>query len=289
MDWARDLPGWPLSHLSRRVASRPHRWHVQEAGAGPTLLLLHGAGASSHSFRALLPPLAQDHHVVALDLPGHGFTALGSRTRSSLRAMSEDIAALCRAEGWHPDMIIGHSAGAAIALRMAYDMARAGETVPRVIGLNAALDRFEGVAGWLFPVLARLLALNPLTSLAFSAGGNRQERARRLIGSTGSDLDEAGLALYARLIGDRAHVEGTLQMMAQWDVAALVSALPGIETPCLLITADGDRAVPPVVSDRAAARLPQARHLALAGLGHLAHEEDPDRIVALIRAFAAEP
>lgn len=287
MDWARDLPGWPLSHLSRRVASRPHRWHVQEAGSGRTLLFLHGAGASTHSWRALLPPLAQDHHVVALDLPGHGFTAPGTRTRSNLGAMSADIAALCRAEGWHAHVIIGHSAGAAIALRMAYDAAEAGNAVPRVLGLNAALDRFEGVAGWLFPMLARLLAINPLTSLAFSVGGNRQARARRLIGSTGSDLDEEGLAFYARLIGDRAHVEGTLQMMAQWDVAPLVDLLPRIAAPCLLVTGDGDRAVPPAVSERAAARLPQGRHLALAGLGHLAHEEDPERITALIRTFAA--
>lgn len=284
MDWARDLPDWPLSHLSRRVASRPHRWHVQEAGRGPTLLLLHGAGASTHSWRALIPALAEDHHVVALDLPGHGFTALGTRARSGLAPMAEDIATLCRAEGWRPHAIVGHSAGAALALHMAR-MAEA--PLPRVVGVNAALNRFEGVAGWLFPVLAKLLALNPLTSLAFSAGGNRMARARRLIESTGSHLDEAGLALYARLIGDRAHVEGALQMMAQWDVAGLDATLPEIAAPSLLITGGGDRAVPPAVSERAAARLPDARHQTLAGLGHLAHEESPAAIVDLIRPFCA--
>ncbi|MET4128291.1 alpha/beta fold hydrolase BchO [Roseovarius sp. MBR-6] len=285
MDWSRDLPGWPLSHLSRRVASRPHRWHVQEAGTGPTLLLLHGAGASTHSFRALIPALAEDHHVVALDLPGHGFTALGTRARSGLPAMAEDIAVLCRSEGWQPDTVIGHSAGAAIALQMAR---MSQSPPPRIIGLNAALNRFEGVAGWLFPVLAKFLALNPLTSLAFSAGGNRMARARRLIESTGSHLDEAGLALYARLIGDRTHVEGALQMMARWDVSGLDAALPEIATPCLLITGENDRAVPPDVSDRASARLPDARHRTLAGLGHLAHEESPAAILELIRPFCAE-
>lgn len=284
MDWARDLPGWPLSHLSRRVASRPHRWHVQEAGAGPTLLMLHGAGASTHSFRALIPALAEDFHVVALDLPGHGFTTLGVRGRSGLGPMAEDIAALCRAEGWAPRAIVGHSAGAAIALQMAH---RAEAPPPRIIGLNAALNRFEGVAGWLFPMLAKLLALNPLTALAFSAGGNRMARARRLIESTGSHLDDEGLALYARLIGDRDHVEGALQMMAQWDVAGLVAALPGIGAPCLLITGAADRAVRPEVSARAAAALPAARHLSLSGLGHLAHEEDPAQAVALIHDFCA--
>ena len=284
MDWARDLPGWPLSDLSRRIAHRPHRWHVQEAGQGPTLLLLHGAGASTHSWRDLIPDLAREHHVVALDLPGQGFTATGARGRSGLAPMAADIAALITAEGWQPRVIVGHSAGAALALRLALDLPEA----PRVIGLNAALSPFDGLAGWLFPVLAKVLALNPLTALAFTAGGNRHARARRLIESTGSRIDDVGIGYYARLIGDRGHVEGTLQMMAQWDVSALLDALPRLGGPCLLITGAGDRAVPPEVSERAAARLPDARHLRLPGLGHLAHEEAPHEIAGLIRAFATE-
>ena len=283
MDWARDLPGWPLSDISRRIAHRPHRWHVQETGDGPTLLLLHGAGASTHSWRDLIPDLARDHHVVALDLPGQGFTAMGARGRSGLGLMAADIAALIAAEGWQPRALVGHSAGAALALRLALDWPESAGPVPRVVGLNAALSPFEGLAGWLFPVLAKALALNPLTALAFTAGGNRQARARRLIDSTGSRLADQGIGHYARLIGDRAHVEGTLQMMAQWDVTALVDALPGLDTRCLLITGDADRAVPPKVSDRAAARLPDAQRARLPGLGHLAHEEAPAKIAGMIR------
>jgi len=283
MDWARDLPGWPLSETSRRVASRPHRWHVQEAGDGPTLLLLHGAGASTHTWRDLAPDLARDHRVIALDLPGQGFTAMGARGRSGLAQMTADLATLVAAEGWRPRVIVGHSAGAALGLRLALDLA----DPPRVVGINAALSPFEGLAGWLFPVMAKVLALNPLTALAFTAGGNRLARARRLIESTGSRLDDDAIGYYARLIGDRAHVEGTLQMMAQWDVSALVDALPDLAAPCLLITGDADRAVPPDVSARAATRLPDARHLSLPGLGHLAHEEVPHEIADLIRGFAA--
>ncbi|MET4101665.1 magnesium chelatase accessory protein [Roseovarius sp. MBR-78] len=291
MDWARDLPGWPLSDLSRRVALAPHRWHVQEAGRGPLLLLLHGAGASTHSWRDLIPDLARDHRVVAIDLPGQGFTAMGARGRCGLVPMASDIAALIAAEGWQPRAIIGHSAGAALALRLALDLPAASATAPRaprVIGINAALSPFKGLAGVLFPALAKVLAFNPLTALAFTAGGNRQARARRLIEGTGSRLDEAAIGHYAQLIGDRVHVDGTLQMMAQWDVRALLDALPALGAPCLLITGETDRAVPPDVSARAAARLPDARHLRLPELGHLAHEEAPARIAELIRDFVAE-
>ncbi len=274
MDWARDLPDWPHASASRRVRHRPHEWHIQEWGSGPTLLLLHGAGASTHTWRALIPRLSQDHHVIALDLPGHGFTRAGNISRLGLAKTAEDIAALCASESWQPQALISHSAGTAVALDLASRLPGA----PAVIGLNAALDRFEGMAGWLFPMLAKLLALNPLTAIAFSAGGARPGRARNVIRATGSTLSEEGLAYYSRLLADRAHVDGTLQMMSRWSTDALLDRLPEIKNDVLLITGDRDTAVSPEVSDRAAALLPDAERIGLDGLGHLAHEEDPDRL-----------
>ena len=65
MRWPEDADGWPLRQYSRHVLSRPHRWHVQEAGEGETLLLIHGAGGATQSWRDLFPRLAEAHHVVA--------------------------------------------------------------------------------------------------------------------------------------------------------------------------------------------------------------------------------
>lgn len=279
MDWQRDLPGWPLGELSRRISHRPHQWHVQETGTGPLVLLLHGAGASTHSWRGVIPLLARTRHVIALDLPGQGFSHAGTRTRLGLADMTSDIAALCDSEGWRPALVLGHSAGGAIALNLATRLTTPAGDPPDIACINAALGRFEGVAGWLFPMLARLLALNPLTATLFTLGADKTARARRLIGGTGSVLSPEGLALYARLIGDRAHVDGTLQMMAQWDVSPLLDRLPAIPNRCLLLAGARDLAVPPATSERAAGRLPRARSLCLDGLGHLAHEEDPERVI----------
>ncbi|MGS4945629.1 alpha/beta fold hydrolase BchO [Meridianimarinicoccus sp. RP-17] len=283
MDWARDLPTWPLHQHSRRVAMRPHDWHVQETGTGPTLLLLHGAGGSTHSFRDLIPLLAGDFHVVAIDLPGQGFTRMGTKLRCGLRPMAEDIATLIRAEGWAPAAIVGHSAGGALALRLAQILPNGDSPAPKIIGLNAALAPFDGLAGWLFPVLAKTLVLNPLVPRLFSLTSGNPARVRQLIESTGSRIGDADLALYTRLIADRGHVDATLRMMAGWNLDPLLADLPGITAPVVLIAADGDRAVPPVTSVRAAARLPDARVIHVAGLGHLAHEEDPNRIAAILR------
>jgi magnesium chelatase accessory protein len=228
--------------------------------------------------------LAADHHVVAVDLPGHGFTRLGSRGRSGLPAMAADLAALCRQQGWRPQAIVGHSAGGAVALQMVLDDPGMAQCV---IGLNAALGHFEGLAGWLFPVLAKALALNPLTA-TFVAATSSERTVTRLLDSTGSATDPQMRHCYGLLLRKRAHIDGALLMMASWSLDGLLSRLDRIATPVLLLTGGADKAVAPAVSREAAKTLPNAQVTDLPGLGHLMHEEAPDRICALIRTQLAQ-
>ncbi len=286
MRWPQDAQNWPLSAHSRQVLCRPHRWHVQEAGEGPSLLLIHGAGGATQSWRGIFPPLVNaGYHCVAMDLPGQGFTQLGARQRCGLDHMAEDLRTLCRQEGWRPSAIICHSAGVAIALRLAeLGVLPKGQ----IIGINAALGTFKGVAGWLFPMLAKVLAINPLTASVVS-GTATAHTVKRLIEGTGSTLDQTGQDLYLRLIKDRAHVDGTLAMMAQWKLDGLLARLSTIETPTTLITGITDGAVPFQTSHEAAAHLPNCRVIDLPNLGHLAHEEDADQVAELIlNALAIE-
>ncbi len=281
MDRARLKTGWPLADHSRYVRSRPHDWYVTDMGKGPLLLFLHGAGGSTHTWRDILPLLATDYRVVAIDLPGQGFTRAGTLTRCGLSAMTEDIAALCAQETFEPAALIGHSAGAAIALALSQTLSGP----PPVIGINPALAHFEGIAGWLFPMLAKLLSLNPFTATIFTMGPNPMRRAERLIAGTGSTVDATGLNCYADLISDRAHAQATLQMMTQWHIDPLLAQLPEIAAPVLFITGDNDKAVPPKTSQNAAASMTNAEVISLQRLGHLAHEEAPVQTVKLIRAF----
>ena len=268
-----------MAERSRRVDCRPHRWHVQDAGEGPLALLLHGAGGATQSWRGLFPMLAARRRVVAVDLPGQGFTRAGQAGRLGLDAMAEDVAALARQEGWAPDLIVGHSAGGALALRLALMPAFAGS---RVVGINAALEEWSGVAGWMMPRAARALAAAPFAGSAIAALIGSPARVRGLVEGTGSPIDEAGLRHYLRLVRDPDHIEGTIGMMAQWSVAGVNAALGRIASPVLLLAGARDRAVPPRVAERTAARLPDGRALVLDGLGHLMHEEDP---AAILRAM----
>ncbi|MFN3663569.1 alpha/beta fold hydrolase BchO [Yoonia sp.] len=270
---------WPLSEYSRQILHRPHRWHVQEAGQGPLILLIHGAGGATQSFRHLFPVLTQTHHVVAIDLPGQGFSQMGARQRAGLDHMTGDILSLCRAEGWNPAIVVGHSAGGAIALRLWELGLRPG----RIVLINAALSNFKGVAGLLFPFMAKALAATPFSASIVTATSSRNV-VQNLIRGTGSVLDEAGVDLYHRLITDRGHIDGTLAMMAQWSLDGLLARLADIIVPVHLITGANDKAVPPSVSHETANILPQAKLTELPGLGHLAHEEDARTVANLIMA-----
>jgi magnesium chelatase accessory protein len=283
MDWARDGADWPNREHSRFVTTRTHRWHLQEAGQGPTVLLLHGAGGATQSWRDLLPRLAESFHVIAPDLPGQGFSRCGARHRLSLPKMAEDIAALSASEGWRVDLIVGHSAGAALALELARRLRPRG-----VVGLNAALGKFDGVAGWLFPLMAKALALNPFAASILTRIPNTESRVRELLATTGSGFDDRTLALYRRLAADRDHVAGTIAMMAQWNIDSLLGQLETIACPVLLLAGEDDGTVPPEISRRAGSRLPRAEIAVLPELGHLMHEEAPDLVAERIEAFARE-
>ncbi|SPJ23122.1 alpha/beta fold hydrolase BchO [Palleronia abyssalis] len=287
MRWDNDGADWPNRDHSQFVDSRPHRWHAQTMGLnGPVLLLLHGTGGATHSWRDLMPDLARDYRVVAPDLPGHGFTALGSRHRSSLPAMAEDTWHLCNTMGVQPDVIVGHSAGAAIAFAMA--QSRPG---PHIIGLNAALGAFEGPPAWLFPIMARALASFPLVPNLFSRIATSTGGVDRLLDATGSILDPTGRRLYSRLVGNPSHVEGALEMMARWSTRSVRDRIKTMETPATLIVGDRDGTVPPSVSRDIAAENPNVSYVSLGPYGHLAHEEAPAETADAIRSiiFASAP
>jgi magnesium chelatase accessory protein len=266
---------WPYRDQGRMIRHAPHDWWVVEAGSGPTVLLLHGAGGSTHSFRNLLPLLTPHYRCIVIDLPGQGFTRAGSR-RFGLDAMAADLVALTTAQGWEPKAIIGHSAGAAIALRMA-------ELTPlnAVVGINAALGTFDGLAGLLFPALARGFALIPFLPAGIARLWGNPSRVDQLLDATGSRIDAAGRAQYLHLVKSPAHVDGTLGMMSQWN-------LNDLATPTLLLTGAADTTVAPRVSQAAARRMPQATAVNLPNLGHLAHEEAPDQTAGIILPWLAQ-
>ena len=284
--WDVEGRDWPNRAYSRFVDAARLRWHVQVMGEGPVLLLLHGTGAATHSWRALAPLLATRFTVVAPDLPRHGFTSGRPVGGLAMPAMARAVGELMRTLALDPAIIVGHSAGAAIAIRMTID----GIASPAaIVGLDAALLPFPGLAAKLFPSLARLFYVNPLAPRFFAQLARTSgETARFLARSTGSRIDAAGIDCYQRLFSTSGHCAGAITMMADWDLPALKRSLPRLTTRLLLIHGGNDSAIPVADARAAAALVAAGRLVVLPGLGHLAHEENPETVATLITDFAAE-
>jgi magnesium chelatase accessory protein len=282
LDWNVQGRDWPNREASRFVDVRGLRWHVQVTGAGPPLVLLHGTGAATHSWRDVAPLLARTHQVVALDLPGHGFTATPrSNNDFTLPNVARAVGELLKALDVSPTALVGHSAGAAIAVRMALDRVCSPSAI---VGINAALLPFPGPLGPLAPLLARTLFYNPFSLGLFAYRAEQRNAISDLMRSTGSTLDERGLDFYERLFRCRDHLKATVALMAHWDLETLRHDLPRLASSLTLIVGARDRAVPPTAADSVARLAQHARIVLAPGLGHLAHEEAPAVVVDMILA-----
>lgn len=279
LTWTALRARWPHRDASRFVTASGTEWHVQMMGRGPAALLLHGTGAASHSWGALAPLLADRWTVIAPDLPGHGFTAAPADACLTIDGMAAAIGGLVRALGQEPSLVVGHSAGAAVMLRMALDgRLPAARTL---VGLNAALGETSPLLRLIAAPVARVAS--PIGALL----GRTDWFAREMLASTGSRVSEAQQALYRAFLASPRHVDALVTMMGQWHLTPLLGELPRLTIPLTLVVAERDRWVPPSVSASVAPRIPRATVVRLSDVGHLAHEEAPARVAEVIGAAAA--
>ena len=284
--WEADGQDWPNRECSRFVSAAGLRWHVQCAGTGPVCLLLHGTGASTHSFRDVLPQLARAFTVIAPDLPGHGFT---ERPRDlaglSLPGMAAGVAALLDELQCSPALAVGHSAGAAILCRMCLDQRI---TPGLLVSLNGALLPLPGFKHPALTPFIRPFVSSDRLSRWFAKRLETPGEVERLLQATGSQLDTRGLQLYARLVRAPAHAGAALAMMGVWDVRPLEREMADLKTPLRLVVGANDRMILPGEALRVRRLLPRAEVMQLPGLGHLAHEEQPAMLAQLIIDAARE-
>jgi magnesium chelatase accessory protein len=237
----------------------------------------------------VLPLLSADFTVVCPDLPGHALSHIAPGFRPGLREMAGALDDLLSALNLQPQVVVGHSAGGAVAAQWVLErqsQAHAGN--PILIGLNPAWLPIPGMASWMFPAAAKVLALNPLSALWIARHGKRPGVVKKLVDETGSRLDAQGVDYYARLIRQPSHVRGVLAMMAAWDMGALGRRMGELRGPVFMHLGGRDTTVPTSWSGRTYAAVAQARGITEPELGHLAHEEAPARVADQLRSWALE-
>ena len=280
MQWANYRSTWPHAQHSQFIQAGGIQWHVQIMGQGPVLLLLHGTGSGSFSWRGLMPLLSAHFQVIAPDLPGHAFTSRGPEGSLSMQGMSEGLRALLLQLNVTPSIIGGHSAGAAIAANMLLQQRALSQT--QLIGFNPAWLPLPGLTSLIFRPAAKLAAINPVSAWATAKLASKPAMIEKSIVQTGSHLDAEGLALYQSVFSHSGHVHSVLNMMAAWQLDTLSKSLPQLQNKVSILVGMQDQTVPPSMAHEACKLMPQARVFEQHGLGHLAHEEDPAGTAQLI-------
>lgn len=281
-DWDIEGADWPHREHSRFHRAGRYAWHVQRMGQGPPALLIHGTGASSHSWAGLMPLLASSWDVIALDLPGHGFTQAEGFAVPTLPNITHALAALLADLGVQPKLVIGHSAGAAIMVHLAATSRR---PPTRLLSINGAFKPFPGLAGLIAPGLARALTVGGFVARMLANGAKDRGRVERLLIQTGAHPPAESVDRYATLLRRPAHIAGTLSMMANWDLSGIEGDLRHLESPILFLAGAQDQTVAPADAPRLAGITAKGCARTLPGLGHLAHEQAPGRIAELVREF----
>lgn len=278
--WHAAAAFWPRAETSRFVQVGSIDFHLQVSGTGEDVLLLHGAGASAHSYSGLAARLSERYRVIAPDLPGQGFTTLLPLEAVGLAPFADYLRELMSALEATPRWIIGHSAGAALGAQFALDT----DTPPKgMLCINAAFNPFGSIAAPLFSKTAKWFARSHWLPKVLASPALRWRATGSMLADTGSAVDPLMSRCYDTLLGNPDHIAGTLRMMAGWDLPPLLRRLPALKMPVCLAAAEGDRTIPPERSTSVAMDLPHARTLRIPDLGHLAHEEDPAMFEAIFQ------
>jgi len=238
---------------------------TQATGRGDRVVLLHGFTQTARCWGPLATALAEDHEVVAVDLPGHGGSAA---VEAGIEAGADRIAAASGAGTY-----VGYSLGGRFALRLALDrpevverlvligaspgLADADERAARRSADDALAAKVEsvGVAAFVHDWLALPLFGGIPDPLRFEA-----ERCTNTATGLASSLRRAGTGAQEPL----------------WD------RLGELTMPVLLVTGADDAKFTAIGAAMAAA-IPGAEHVVVDGAGHTVHLERPDVATAVVR------
>ncbi len=277
----------PASHgYMTRVQVRgqpPVALYAEEYGRGRPILLLHGLGASSYSWRHVIPKLARNNRVIAVDLKGFGKSEKPFDLAYSPFDHANLIAAFIRKRGLKDFTLVGHSYGGAIALLVTLDFNRREKgRIRDLVLMNAPAYNQPSTAFVSFmrtPVLpyAILTLVPPELSAWLSLNPNEQE-----------NLTYEDVRSYARPYYDAAArhaLISTSRQIVPREVDRLTARYPTIKQRTLVIWCDRDETVPIETGIRLTKALPNARMKVISGCSHAPQDERPAAVVDLFKSF----
>jgi pimeloyl-ACP methyl ester carboxylesterase len=263
---------------SRFVPVAGMRVHVRDEGQGPVLVLLHGTASSLHTWDAWAEALRDSFRVVRFDLPGFGLTGPHPARDYSLDAYTAFVGAVLDSLRLDRVAIAGNSLGGDIAGHVA---ARWPDRVTRLVLLDPA-----GLPTGQRAPLAFRIARLPGASLLMRSVSPRAlvESSLREVFADDAKVTPALVDRHWELTrrpGNRQAFVDRVTRALQPDTAWLRD----VRAPTLIIWGEEDAWIPARLGDEFVRRIPDARLVRLAGVGHVPMEEAPERSLAVARPF----
>ena len=264
----------------------PLSLYVEEMGHGPTLLLLHGIGGSSYTWRSIAPVLAARHRVIAIDLRGFGRSAKPFDLAYSPLDHAEVVRAFLDERRLSRVTLVGHSYGGLVTLLLAMDRRLGQHRISRIVVIDtpAYPQQFSPGVEFLRRPLLPYLALHvlpPELPIALALMMERMGLER---------LDQRDVAVYADPLsepgGPHALIETARQIVPP-GFDRLIRQYRTITKPALVLTCRDDQVVPVATARLLARALPGARLTVLEGCDHVPPEQAPDAVIEAMRGFLA--
>lgn len=257
--------------------------HYTESGsAPPTLVLLHGFGPGTFSWRKVTDALAQKARVIAFDRPGFGLSerpdVTGGNNPYTLDAQPRLTLGLLDSLGIDKAVLVASSEGATVAVELALAHPE------RVAGLVLIGPVLQGRAQ---PALARALArtpqgarLGPYIMRQFDGGpGLELLRSSYADPDRLSDADMAGYRRPFRAEGWDAALWEVTRASRTFDLSPRLAEL---SVPTLLVSGTEDSLVPLATTNQMSSQIPEAKFREVAGCGHVPQEECPQKFLAVV-------
>jgi len=244
--------------------------HYTSYGEGPPVVFVHGLGGTNHVWHGVMQAMQQHHHVVALDLRGHGRS--GGKGKFSIEVFAKDVIKLIAHLELPAVKLVGHSMGSLVVQHIAQTQPELCDELILVGGISHFLpptaDRYRDRAD-----LVEKDGLDPIVD-EWLAGAVSPQSHATLSGAVG-------------LLRDM-FLRNEPNMYAK-SCRALAKA-PRIRTddigqPTLIITGAHDRSTPLAMAEELKRSIPVSRVRVLPHVGHWCTVEDPGAVAATILEF----
>ncbi len=263
----------------------PLRLAVFEKGQGRPILLLHGFASSSYTWHAIIPELAKNHRVIAIDLRGFGASDKPLDDHYSIEDQAEAVRAFIEQEDLRNLTIIGHSFGGGVTLTLVLKSMQ--EPKPRIrnIVLIDTIAYRQPI-----PIFFRLLEVPVLgeVGMALVPPEVQATQGLRLAYYDKNKISARDVAEYANNLYSPAAkhaLKKTVEQIVPSNIDEMAARYPDIKIPALILWCAQDKVVPVRYGRRLHADMRTAEFTVFDNCGHMPQEEKPADTAAAIQAF----